>query len=159
MNAWEEIKQSLAKRVRTEAFQNWVAQTTYKDLADGCLTVSVPTELTRDWMQTEYAGLVRSIIRDHDLPVSSIEYETVLRSEGGQPDTAAFGEVLAPTSNLQLNPKFTFDNFVVGSCNQFAHAAAKAVATNPSRSYNPLFIYGGVGHGQDAPDARHRPRR
>jgi chromosomal replication initiator protein len=47
-----------------------------------------------------------------------------------------------------LNPKFTFDSFVVGSCNQFAHAAARSVATNPSRSYNPLFIYGGVGMGK-----------
>ena len=48
----------------------------------------------------------------------------------------------------QLNPKFRFDNFVVGSCNQFAHAAARAVANSPSRSYNPLFIYGGVGMGK-----------
>jgi chromosomal replication initiator protein len=47
-----------------------------------------------------------------------------------------------------LNPKFTFDSFVVGACNQFAHAAARSVATNPSRSYNPLFIYGGVGMGK-----------
>ena len=47
-----------------------------------------------------------------------------------------------------LNPKFTFDTFVVGACNQFAHAAAKSVAKNPSRSYNPLFIYGGVGMGK-----------
>ena len=49
---------------------------------------------------------------------------------------------------ISLNPKFTFDTFVVGSCNQFAHAAAQAVATSPSRSYNPLFIYGGVGMGK-----------
>ena len=50
--------------------------------------------------------------------------------------------------SVSLNPKFTFDSFVVGSCNQFAHAAAHAVATNPSRTYNPLFIYGGVGMGK-----------
>ena len=148
MNAWEEIKQSLAKRVRTEAFQNWVARTSYKNLADGCLTVTVPNELTRDWMQTEYAGLVRSIIRDHDLPVSAIEYETALGMESNSPDAGTFGEALATPGQLQLNPKFSFDNFVVGSCNQFAHAAAKAVATMPSRSYNPLFIYGGTGMGK-----------
>jgi chromosomal replication initiation ATPase DnaA len=47
-----------------------------------------------------------------------------------------------------LNPKFTFETFVVGACNQFAHAAARSVATNPSRSYNPLFLYGGVGMGK-----------
>ena len=50
--------------------------------------------------------------------------------------------------SISLNPKFTFETFVVGSCNQFAHAAAQAVATNPSRTYNPLFIYGGVGMGK-----------
>src|SRR5437899_3682868 len=52
------------------------------------------------------------------------------------------------SSTASLNPKFTFDSFVVGACNQFAHAAARSVATNPSRSYNPLFIYGGVGMGK-----------
>src|SRR5947209_20578433 len=50
--------------------------------------------------------------------------------------------------STHLNPKFTFESFVVGTCNQFAHAAAKAVATNPSRRYNPLFLYGGVGMGK-----------
>jgi chromosomal replication initiator protein len=54
----------------------------------------------------------------------------------------------ADVSSSALNPKFTFDSFVVGACNQFAHAAAKSVATNPSRSYNPLFLYGGVGMGK-----------
>ena len=51
-------------------------------------------------------------------------------------------------TSISLNPRFTFDSFVVGSCNQFAHAAAQAVVTNPSRTYNPLFIYGGVGMGK-----------
>jgi chromosomal replication initiator protein len=147
MNAWEEIKQNLAGRVRAEAFQNWVARTSYKSLIDGCLTVVVPNELTRDWMQTEYAPLVRSIVRDKDLPVSAIEYETAVPSDGAI-DLGSLTDTLAPATNLQLNPKFTFDSFVVGSCNQFAHAAAKAVATMPSRSYNPLFIYGGTGMGK-----------
>src|SRR5207253_4341902 len=57
------------------------------------------------------------------------------------------GHELESTTN-PLNPKFTFDSFVVGACNRFAHAAAKSVATNPSRSYNPLFLYGGVGMGK-----------
>src|SRR5947207_1423551 len=58
------------------------------------------------------------------------------------------GSSEAEASSSALNPKFTFDSFVVGACNQFAHAAAKSVATNPSRSYNPLFLYGGVGMGK-----------
>src|SRR5947207_4364202 len=58
------------------------------------------------------------------------------------------GSSEAEASSSALNPKFTFDSFVVGACNQFAHAAARSVATNPSRSYNPLFLYGGVGMGK-----------
>jgi len=147
MNAWEEIKQNLAGRVRAEAFQNWVARTSYKSLIDGCLTVVVPNELTRDWMQTEYAPLVRTVILEKDLPVTKIEYEAAFPSDGVV-ELGSLADALTPANNLQLNPKFTFDSFVVGSCNQFAHAAAKAVATMPSRSYNPLFIYGGVGLGK-----------
>src|SRR6202043_4257362 len=60
-------------------------------------------------------------------------------------DAESINEIESP---ITLNPHFTFDSFVVGACNQFAHAAAQSVAMNPSRSYNPLFIYGGVGMGK-----------
>src|SRR3974390_2653068 len=107
MNAWEEIKQNLAGRVRAEAFQNWVARTSYKSLIDGCLTVVVPNELTRDWMQTEYAPLVRTVILEKDLPVTKIEYEAAFPSDGVV-ELGSLADALTPANNLQLNPKFTF---------------------------------------------------
>src|ERR1019366_581432 len=81
-------------------------------------------------------------------------YTTLFRSmapramQAMPPPALNGGPSEADVSSSALNPKFTFDSFVVGACNQFAHAAAKSVATNPSRSYNPLFLYGGVGMGK-----------
>jgi chromosomal replication initiator protein len=122
-------------------------------LADGVLYVAVPDEATRAWMEEEYADLIASAIRSLALPVKRAAYELssgngeMSRVNGGLADRSQ-AEFLAHEPQSCLNPKFTFDSFVVGSCNQFAHAAAMAVATNPSRSYNPLFIYGGVGMGK-----------
>jgi chromosomal replication initiator protein len=145
MNAWDRIKQELTTKISAEAYHNWVSRTSFRALADGRLRVQVPDELTREWMQTEYSSHVEQIIRDGGLTVTQVVYEVVTGSdgEGGAPI-----ETLSQAPACQLNPRFSFDNFVVGSCNQFAHAAARAVATMPSRSYNPLFIYGGVGMGK-----------
>jgi len=103
--------------------------------------------MTRQWMQQEYAGEVWSAIRDLDLPLTQVLYEYVSSQEkiGGAAESNSEIGILP---YVNLNPKFTFETFVVGSCNQFAHAAAKAVATIPSKKYNPLLIYGGVGMGK-----------
>ena len=97
-------------------------------------------------MEQEYAEDIRQTIRELNLPVERVIY-TASRATAAAPVSHSQEPVfVSPTS--QLNQKFRFDNFVVGSCNQFAHAAARAVANSPSRSYNPLFIYGGSGMGK-----------
>jgi chromosomal replication initiator protein len=110
----------------------------------------VPDSATRAWLETEYAGLIHSGIRDLNLPLNEVSYqahaEHAARAQGVAVGDGAGHDGESPAS--LLNPKFTFDSFVVGACNQFAHAAARSVATNPSRSYNPLFLYGGVGMGK-----------
>src|SRR6267378_554638 len=147
MNPWEQIKQQLETALNPDSFRNWVSRTSFGHLAGGVLRVSVPSVESKAWMETEYANQVGAIIRKLNLPVQAVLYETMSNvQDQDTPGQERDAEFESPTN--QLNPRFTFDTFVVGACNQFAHAAARSVATNPSRSYNPLFIYGGVGMGK-----------
>jgi chromosomal replication initiator protein len=151
MNAWDLIKRQLESRLSSDSFQNWVSKTEFSHIQDSKLCVVVPNQETMDWMDSEYSGLVNSMLRDMGLGVSTVMYE--LTSPGAQNGNGKNVEPLLRDDLLdaprtQLNPKFTFDNFVVGSCNQFAHAAAQSVVTSPARRYNPLFIYSGVGMGK-----------
>lgn len=152
MNVWELIKQRIASALSTESFHNWFAQTALRDFQYETAWVSVPNDAARNYIEQEYSDLIHSIIRELSLPVRQIVYETAALPGMDRPavDHAPMieSEVLFQAPFTQLNPRFTFDNFVVGSCNQFAHAAARAVADKPSQHYNPLFIYGGVGMGK-----------
>ena len=147
MDVWERIKEQLAGQISSESFQNWVAGTVFHKLDGDTLFVAAPNAATKEWMESEYADLTRSVVQTLRLPVRHVHFELPGRSYSSLADSGS-PENLFASPNSQLNPKFTFDGFVVGSCNQFAHAAAKAVATTPSRSYNPLFVYGGVGMGK-----------
>ncbi|MGE5568621.1 MAG: chromosomal replication initiator protein DnaA [Rhodospirillales bacterium] len=151
MNLWELIKKEIATKLSTESFHNWFAQTSMRHSEYDALWVSVPNEAAKDYIEQEYGELVSSVIGELQLPVRRIIYET----PADAPDRTATSspavvepEFLFQSPATQLNSRFTFDSFVVGSCNQFAHAAARAVAMKPSRQYNPLFIYGGVGMGK-----------
>ena len=146
MNPWEQIKQALTTKISNAGYENWLSKTSFLRLDRGVLWVTVPDDITKEWMQQEYAGEVWSSIRELDLPYTQVVYQTASSQPFSLPSEKE-GE-LAFSPSINLNPKFTFDSFVVGSCNQFAHAAAQAVATTPSKSYNPLFIYGGVGMGK-----------
>jgi chromosomal replication initiator protein len=146
-NEWEQIKQYLEVRMTSEAYRNWIQKTEFSAFDHHALRVHVPDDITKQWLEHEYADQIRAAIRDLDLSVKNLRYEigaTQLRTNGSGPETPI--TFAAPIS--QLNPRFSFDSFVVGSSNQFAHAAAYAVANGPSKSYNPLFIYGGVGVGK-----------
>ncbi len=152
MNAWEQIKSHLGTRLNQAAYESCLAQTAFHGLEGGVLYVRVPSDSVRTRMEQDFAGLVATSLKTLALPVSRVVYE-LPPGEGAPPNAVgsapiAEAEWAPPSFQSALNPKFTFDSFVVGSCNQFAHAAAKAVATKPSKSYNPLFIYGGVGMGK-----------
>jgi chromosomal replication initiator protein len=113
--------------------------------------VLVPDRQTLLWLESEYADQVRSLARNLGLGIEQVSYQV-------QKEDSSVTTALDPRSELRngqenevessLNPRFTFETFVVGSSNQFAHAAAQSVAANPSRSYNPLFIYGSTGMGK-----------
>ena len=157
MDRWEQIKQRVALKVSKEAFQNWFARTSWLMDQGRTIVVAVPDQMTKDWLEKEYHEPIRIAIRELAQPVDRVSFEVhaSASTEGIEPlfNVNPNETLITPVpdlgaSRLTLNPKFSFDNFVVGSCNQFAHAAAKAVATSPSRSYNPLFIYGGTGMGK-----------
>jgi chromosomal replication initiator protein len=157
-NVWEKIKSHLAARITPQAYENWVVRTEFQSQEDGSLQVLVPDQVTKDFLEQEYGDDVRSTIRELNLPIQRIVYVSGAAA-GSAPASSesihmnaataeSYGEPIFASTAGSLNPKFRFDNFVVGSCNEFAHAAAKAVSNHPSRSYNPLFIYGGVGMGK-----------
>jgi chromosomal replication initiator protein len=151
MNIWDQIKGLIASKISTEAFENWLSKTVLIRTEGSRLWVGVPDAVTKDWILQEYTSDIWSAIRDLSLPLRQIVYEVQDSSHAVNGKVQHGGEDKAEivfSPSISLNPKFTFDSFVVGSCNQFAHAAAQAVATSPSRTYNPLFIYGGVGMGK-----------
>ena len=163
-DAWEQIKRWLATRLTEGAYQTWISQTCLASFRDGELGIRVPDEATEAWIRQEYSSHIRNAADDLGFHVKSIRYELDSvpgLSSGTRPRVAvAAASAYAPMNGRHapdlvfeetanwLNTRLTFDTYVVGSSNQLAHAAAQAVANNPSRSYNPLFIYGGVGIGK-----------
>jgi chromosomal replication initiator protein len=148
-NTWELIKAKLAEKIAPQEYQNWVLRTALEsiDHRSGSLRVHVPDQVTKEFIEQEFSEQVRSSIQELKLPVQRVVYLPHGETLASDTDAMSPEPIFASTAG-QLNPKFHFQNFVVGSCNQFAHAAARAVASSPSRSYNPLFIYGGVGMGK-----------
>src|SRR5262249_10842146 len=134
MNYWDQLRNYLQKKVSSQEYENWLRGASFAGMENGTLSVAVPDRETRTWMEREYTPLIREGIQELLLPVRAIAYQVEV-PRGQRNGAAAVLDESIPepeiTSSL-LNPRFTFDSFVVGTCNQFAHAAAKAVATNPS---------------------------
>jgi chromosomal replication initiator protein len=152
MNAWHEILSYLKTRVNPQSYQTWLRPTRQSHSAKGMLYVRVPNSEFQEWIEENYSSLIEEALGKLKLDVQSVSYVLEEKSAAKGPEN---GESKAVQAKLdfdsvdhQLNPKYTFESFVVGSCNQFAHAAARAVAESPSKAYNPLFLYGGVGLGK-----------
>lgn len=146
MDLWEEIKRQLASAVTAEGYENWVSKTSLLRVEGQTLWVSVPDEATRIWMESEYGGLVASAIRATRAPILKVIYSSQAETAHPAERNGSSAEPLFQAAHL--NPRHSFESFVVGSCNQLAHAAAWSVATQPSKKYNPLFMYGGTGLGK-----------
>lgn len=143
VNIWDQIKAHLAQIIAAQAFQDWVVKTSLDGFDGQVLRVRVPDQVTKDWLEQEYAEEIRKAAAKLGVTLSKIVY-----TPGADAGAAVNSDPIFTSPIGQLNSKLRFENYVVGSCNQFAHAAARAVANAPSRSYNPLFIYGGVGMGK-----------
>ena len=151
---WDQVLTRIETKVNRHSFYTWFKPTSFVSDGDGELVVRVPNAFFRDWLRKHYAGLIEEALKDlNEARVVHFVIETA--PEPPTPSVTldeleqATDSVPAPiTGSSGLNARYTFDTFIVGSSNQFAHAAARAVAEAPSRSYNPLFIYGGVGLGK-----------
>jgi len=152
MNAWLQVLNYLKMKVNTQSYQTWLRPTRFSHVEDEAIVVFVPNREFQEWIQENYAGLVAEALRDLNLGFKEIRY---IFGEGAERKSTGSDAAPPVQSKLdfdsvdhQLNHKYTFSTFVVGSCNQFAHAAASAVAQAPAKAYNPLFLYGGVGLGK-----------
>jgi chromosomal replication initiator protein len=152
MNAWQEILGYLKTKVNTQSYQTWLRPTRFSHVNQQELVVRVPNREFQDWIQEHYSSLINEALAQLPLHLSKVQYVVEEHSERKSPeasDSKTFQAKLDFESvDHQLNPRYTFDTFVVGNCNQFAHAAAQAVAETPAKAYNPLFLYGGVGLGK-----------
>ncbi|HEX4277640.1 MAG TPA: chromosomal replication initiator protein DnaA [Bryobacteraceae bacterium] len=150
---WDLVKEQLQKKLSAESFENWIARTRFAGIEGKTMLATAPDRQTAAFLLEEYGPLINTLAAGIGLGIERVQFtaESSVASPGMPPSQASLvngdgqSEIESP---ITLNPKFTFESFVVGSCNQFAHAAAQSVAMNPSRSYNPLFIYGGVGMGK-----------
>ncbi|MGA2712493.1 MAG: chromosomal replication initiator protein DnaA [Bryobacteraceae bacterium] len=148
---WDVIKEQLQKKLSAESFENWIRRTKFAGIEGKTMLATAPDRQTAAFLVEEYGRQINALAAALGLGIDRVEFSAESASRtpgmpGSQPVLEhEQGEIESPIS---LNPRFTFESFVVGACNQFAHAAAQSVAMNPSRSYNPLFIYGGVGMGK-----------
>jgi chromosomal replication initiator protein len=152
-NIWDDALARIERKVNRHSFYTWFRPTSL--LADGgsSLIVRVPNPLFKDWLAKHYAGVLAEALEE--LGRAGVNVNFVPDGSGdrivpdNQVDAAqSVADAVSSSAPGGLTPRYTFDTFIVGPSNQFAHAACRAVAEAPSRSYNPLFIYGGVGLGK-----------
>ena len=156
-NIWDQVLSRIEGKVNHHSFTTWFRPTSHVKDEGATITVRVPNALFRDWLTKHYAAVIDEALSESDRSGATIAFVTqddplLLEGRPSEPSVAAPpaspNTAPAVTTQAGLNPRYLFDAFIVGPSNQFAHAACRAVAEAPSRSYNPLFIYGGVGLGK-----------
>jgi chromosomal replication initiator protein len=152
---WKAVLGELEVETTEANFKTWFKDTHLVSNEDGHLVVSVPNIFTRDRLAGQFAAEIRQALDHIKPPVTTIEYKVGAKTAPATKSSAKKAspqQISLPTGGKptthNLNSRYTLDNFVVGSSNDFAHAAAQAVAKNPGTKYNPLFMYGGVGLGK-----------
>ena len=175
---WNECLEIIRGKVSPQAFKTWFEPTKPISLDESTIKIQVPNRFFYEWIDEKYYSVVRKTIVSVLGDQAKLVYHTVEEDAQENPETRAVrlpfpgttqvetettqsspkgprvtfhksAQVTSDYSSVDLNPRFTFENFVMGECNQFAHAAAKAVAENPGKTrFNPMVIYGGTGLGK-----------
>ncbi len=160
---WQAVLAEFELKVSKANFTTWFHNTGVASFDDGHVTICVPNTFTKSWMEKKYnSDIIKSLERVTGKPVKKVEYKvesvkTIEEYECTTKSQPVVSSLKTPVysqrpntmvSQFGLNPKYTFDSFIVGKGNELANAAAQAVAEKPGEAYNPLFIYGGVGLGK-----------
>lgn len=144
MNAWSCVLAQMRERVSRESYKNWLEPVRFQEVdAAKRLRLAAPNENVKAWLESEYSPAILEIGAQQNLGFDSIEVS--VDGQTAPPTQHAFE---FQPNGQRFNEKYTFERFVVGSCNEFAHAASRAVADNPAKVYNPLYLYADVGMGK-----------
>jgi chromosomal replication initiator protein len=143
---WTEVSDRLKGALNDTTFGTWFGDVSARELTERAFVLSVPNDFTRDWIEGHFLDLIGAAVRDAigEQKEVSLFVEREVEPSGPSEDAPAQTSRRA----FEMSQKYTFDSFVIGSSNRFAHAAALAVAEAPAQAYNPLFIYGGTGLGK-----------
>jgi len=154
-NTWEQVLRRVESKVSSHSFSTWFKPTRYLSEDEASVKVEVPNNWFAEWLRSNYSTLIQDALRELERPGLVVDFRPETEELRGDTPretrrSAAKTALKSPgrASGSKLNPRYSFETFVVSSCNQFAHAASMAVAEQPSRAYNPLYIYGGVGLGK-----------
>jgi len=153
VNLWDKFLERVKSRVSINTFNTWF-QPTRLNRADADLVyVQIPTTVFRQVLTRTYGEIVKAVFHELGVPAMRVQYICTEEEPVAAVPVAATASIKQSkldfeSSDHQLNTRYTFDSFVVGKSNEFAHAASRAVAEQPSKAYNPLFLYGGVGMGK-----------
>lgn len=154
---WNKVLQEIAQKVSKPSFETWLASTEALSLENNTLTIVAPNEFILDWLDNYYRPLISETVTNLTGVELTIKFTLPKHDPVEEVDMSIAFSKAKPAKKPQapqveqqgmLNPKYTFESFVVGAGNRFAHAASLAVAEAPAEAYNPLFIYGGVGLGK-----------
>ncbi|EQB88624.1 chromosomal replication initiator protein [Clostridium punense] len=150
---WDKTLNTLKGELTEVSFNTWIKSIEPMSISDTTIRLGVPNNFTKDILENRYKDLIKNSIqavfnKSYNIEFfiiseEAVELESNKKSEESKPTLIVNDEMSAT-----LNPKYTFDSFVIGNSNRFAHAASLAVAESPAKAYNPLFIYGGVGLGK-----------
>jgi chromosomal replication initiator protein len=152
-NLWDRFLERVKSRVSINTFNTWFQPTRLNRAEADLVYVQIPTTVFRQVLTRTYGEIVKAVFHELGVPNMRVQYvcteeEPVAATSVAAPLNVTQSKLNFESSDHQLNTRYTFDSFVVGKSNEFAHAASRAVAEQPSKAYNPLFLYGGVGMGK-----------
>jgi len=151
-NIWDKFLELIKSRVSINTYTTWFQPTRLSRHEGDVVYVQIPSTVFRQVLTRTYGEIIKAVFHQMGTPHMKVQYVCTEEEPAQASPAAAAGTKQSKldfeSSDHQLNPRYTFDTFVVGKSNEFAHAASRAVAEQPSKAYNPLFLYGGVGMGK-----------